>query len=266
MSQRVCILATCRNEAHLIPFFVRHYSTFADNIVIWDDKSDDGSRELLAACPKVILKEWGHDNGLDDHWAHEFWYRTIPEFSGQADWIMLVDMDEFVLADDPQAALAAIADYEVGTTAGFQMVGDAFPVDDGASQIYDIHRSGIVAPIQSKAIIVRPSAKVGWNYGRHQLENCQATVSPRPYFKLLHYRFIGRDYTASRNGRNYDRCGLKSGEKGFAWSCSPTWKGEHSAEWADSIRTHGFDVVSMPIDSYPTAAEWEAKCRSQLQK
>lgn len=242
---RLWILATCRNEAHIIPFFLRHYAAFADQILIWDDKSDDGSRELLAASPKVQLADWGHDNGLDDHWAHKFWYGKLKDCREHVQWVALVDMDEFIWAADTEEVFAKVQDYDVGRTSGFNMVGDGFPKDDGR-QIWEIHPWGVKSPIYSKPILVRPDADVNWNYGRHAIEGGAARVTPEPVMKLLHYRYMGGDYTASRNGRNYERCNLNGGDKSFAWSNAPNYCGEHSAHWAEAVKADGFNVLEAP--------------------
>jgi hypothetical protein len=65
--------------------------------------------------------------------------------------------------------------------------------------------------------------------------------------KLLHARYFGADYTRSKNAKNYARCGLLSGDKGAAWSCSPGYDGadkEHSPQWAEFARTVAFNVVT----------------------
>ena len=44
---RIDVYTILRNERIILPYFLRHYGSFADCLVVYDDRSDDGSRELL---------------------------------------------------------------------------------------------------------------------------------------------------------------------------------------------------------------------------
>ena len=234
---KIWVFALCRNEAPIIPFWLRHYMLFADRILVFDDASDDGSRELLQACPKLSLYDWPFKGGIDEDVFLKFAQDTYVLAVGSADWVMWVDMDEFLFHPDMIALLAEMKGHAVDVvrTQGFNMTGDGLPKDDGR-QIWEILRCGVPAPVYSKPVVFRPEAEVRWNRGKHALENCSAKLSIDAPILLLHYRYLGGIYTAMKNKRNYDRCGLLGGDKGAAWSCAPTWKGEHSPEWAESIK------------------------------
>src|SRR5579862_3249330 len=51
---RVVVYAACWNEAPLLPYFLRHYH-WAEKIVLFDNESDDGSKEVAARFSNV---EW----------------------------------------------------------------------------------------------------------------------------------------------------------------------------------------------------------------
>lgn len=240
----------------MLPFYLRHYDTFADEIFVYDDASTDGSKEIISSFKgnaRVVLFEWSELNypsGLNDDNLISFWQR-IKEFAdGQCDWLMLPDIDEFLWAANMRLTLALAGDegYEVIRSQGWNMTGDGIPKDTGA-QIYEERATGVFSPVYSKSIIIKPAANVAWTRGRHQLENCNPKVSP-PLVKLLHYRYMGGQYTAQRNARNYDRIGT---DKGAAWSCHPDYKGEHSPEWAEAIKHSTTNVIGYPLCELTTS-------------
>lgn len=49
------VMTPVRNEAWVLPAFLKVTSQWADYIIIADQMSDDGSRELAKACDKVVL-------------------------------------------------------------------------------------------------------------------------------------------------------------------------------------------------------------------
>jgi hypothetical protein len=73
------------------------------------------------------------------------------------------------------------------------------------------------------------------------------SVTREPKLKLLHYRYLGYEYTRMKNAKNYERCGLKNGDKGAAWSCAPGYNGEHSPIWAKKAIQNAINVVDAPI-------------------
>jgi len=241
---RILIFVITHNTADTLPFFLRHYETFADEISAFDDHSTDGTREMLAAHPKVKLRDWPHKTGIDEDLFLAHWQEWYPKARGHFDWVMIVDPDEFLWALEMRALLANHG-AEVIRSIGWNMVGDGLPKDDGR-QIWEINPIGVPAPVYSKSVVFRPHIEINWNRGKHALENCNPLVSSDYPIKLLHYRYMGADYTRAKNAKNYARCGLLSGDKGAAWSCSPSYDGpdkEHSPQWAEFAKTKAVNVL-----------------------
>lgn len=247
---RVVVLAITYNCVEIAPFFLRHYETFADEIAIFDDASTDGTREIFAAHPKVVLRDWPHPgSGIDETLFLDFIYATYPTAANHNfDWVIVVDSDEFIYAPNVRGMLlAALAcGVDVIQTYGMNMLGPHFPKDDGR-QIWEIHPWGAPSGVYSKPCILRPTVEVRWCRGRHYLESCAGSVSEKPLFKLLHYRYMGFQYTQQRNARNYQRCGMLANDKGAAWSCAPDYVGEHSATWARDAVPQAVNVVDTPL-------------------
>jgi len=241
---RIIVFAITYNCADVLPFFLRHYSQFADEISVWDDNSTDGTRAMLQAHPRVMLRDWPHRTGIDEDLFLAHWQEWYPKARGNFDWVMIVDPDEFLYAVNMRDML----DFQKGQkvqvirTEGFNMAGDGLPKDDGR-QIWEINPMGVPAPVYSKPVVFQPDIQINWVRGKHALENCAPVVSYLPWIKLLHYRYMGAAYTAAKNAKNYARCGLQSGDKGAAWSCAPGYTGEHSAPWAQDIINKSYNVL-----------------------
>jgi hypothetical protein len=228
-NMRIWVFAICRNEADIIPFWLRNYQQFADKLIVYDDRSDDGSRDLLQAHHLMELHDWHTNTGIDEDEFLRFAHATYRTASGLADWVMWVDMDEFLFHPEMRDLLwnAMVAGFDVIQTKGFNMTGSGLPENDGR-QIWEILTDGVPSPVYSKPVVFRPQVHLRWNRGKHALEDCDGRVTRDAPIYLLHYRYLGSTYTAAKNRRNYARCGLKTGDKNPAWTCAPTWKGEHS--------------------------------------
>lgn len=232
---KIIVFSVCYNESDILPFYLRHYSSFADEISVFDDHSDDGGAALLRTCPKVVFREWPYRNGIDEDQFLNFAYEWYPKAHPSFDWAIWCDIDEFVFHPNIRQALEqAMADgYEAIKPDGFNMMHEGLPKDDGR-QIWEICNAGVVAPVYSKPIIFRPNCGIRWNRGKHDVEGFNGKILHDSAFKLLHYRYLGYDYTKARNARNYARV---PGDKGAAWSCRPDYHGEHSPEWAAEALT-----------------------------
>ncbi len=266
---KIWIFTTCHNEEAIAPWFLRHYGAFADRILVWDDQSTDRTREILRAHPSVALFDWPHPTGIHEDINLHHWYDVYPSAIIKADWVMVVDMDEFIYHPrlkeilfygfDPVAEPWRLETFtsfsnqlEVLTTAGFNMLGDGLPVNGyDHKQIWEHMPMGVRAPIYSKPVVFRPEVKMRWVRGRHQLENVTPNgFNKAPMLKLLHYRYLGADYTRRKNERNYNRCGGATGDKTAAWTCAPGYDGidkEGSPSWAEHAKSLAFNVIDTQI-------------------
>ena len=100
MSPSLTVLIPCKNEANNILGCIRSAMTIADEILVADSGSTDGTLELVQASGvcRLIQREYIH-SGNFKNWA-------IPQASHQ--WVLILDADERVtneLADEISALL-----------------------------------------------------------------------------------------------------------------------------------------------------------------
>ena len=187
----------------MMPYFLRHYSTFADRIFVYDDCSTDGTRDLVLACPSAILIDYPHSRGLHEEDLLETFGRYRRSL-GVADWCMCVDVDEFIHHPNVRTALAR-ADrlgYSVLRSHGYNMVSDHVPATQG--QIYSELRLGATSNNYSKCVVLKPSVDIVWRKGRHGVISTTG-IFGRVGLKLLHYYYLSPDYHLARKTRNLSR-------------------------------------------------------------
>lgn len=130
----------CWNEAEILPYTLRHYRTFCSKIVVHDDQSTDGSREIIKAAGVDLVDR--HTGGVVDE--HEYCRIKDESWKGTtADWVIVVDADELIFF--PKGAEATIAEYErqgvnIVKPYGYEMFTDTYPTTEG--QIYDEVKMG----------------------------------------------------------------------------------------------------------------------------
>ncbi len=194
------------NEEKLLPYFLRHYETFADKIFIVNDHSTDRTAEIATAHPKVTLLDFPYGNGLhqaDFSQCFEDFYKRFSR--GAADWVMCVDGDELIYRRDMRGTLKAQREHGVRAlkTTGYQMVSKDFPTTEG--QIYDQIKTGVRSRGYDKPVVFDPELDVKLGDGRHTIQLPEGVSAGRAQLLLLHYRYLSRDFLIERSKNSYSR-------------------------------------------------------------
>lgn len=227
----IWLYCICRNEAQMMPYFLRHYSTFVDRMVFYDDWSIDGTRNIILSHKKTELRNWPGTHGIVDDEFTDFANEQWKEARGHAEWVIWVDADEFLYHPN---IIGLLEQYlkdgvEVPRIQGFTMLSDGPP--SGSGQIYDEIKTGVSDACWSKHVIFR--GQIYWEPGRHaiNLHLCNPRMSPTVELKLLHYRGLGLAYVAERHARNWNRVPDKCRQRNFGTNCSPDHNGHHGLAW-----------------------------------
>lgn len=216
----VHVYAVCYNEELLLPYFLRHYETIAERIVVFDGASTDRSVEILRDHPKVVLEQGGvefpthADRKYNEPVLMKIRNEAYKRSRGEADWVVVVDIDEFLYHPDLRDVLARYKAAEVTfpSLEGFDMVSFGPPSRQG--QIYDEIRHGFKNRYYSKKALFNPAIDVNYHFGCHDQDpkgNVHgAEVSEA---KLLHYRFLGAELFAEKYLRRQARFHSESLER-----------------------------------------------------
>ena len=182
------------NEQRLLPFFLEYYVPWIDRLIVFDDKSDDGTAEVLARHPKVDLRTFPPKGESFVLAALGVWENVWKESRGRADWVVVTNIDEFIFHPAGMRGYLERCATEGITMVhprGYEMVGDVFP-DPGKSLVKGVRR-GVPMFGQDKRQVFNPNAITDINYttGRHQCRPTGTVVEPSSVeAALLHYKYV----------------------------------------------------------------------------
>lgn len=213
-----------------MPYFLRHFSTQVDRLIMLDGGCQDQSIEMIQACKNAEVRASPFQFRYDDALYVNYLKELYPEARGQADWVVIVDTDEFLYSTvGLRAALAGYRERSVrGVKAlGYQMVSNRVPIKD--APLTKLVRSGFRDPEYDKLVAFDPELDVSWRPGRHNY-TCNIECH-QPDLKLLHYRFFGEQYLRERNVQNCARRSVADVATGRGYHCLPEHTGKYSLGW-----------------------------------
>jgi glycosyltransferase involved in cell wall biosynthesis len=189
----------------MLGFMFRHYDSWVDRYVVYDDGSTDGSIEILKAHPKVELRkfEWRYP-GFFTKSNSIVQNRVWKESKGKADWVIMVDVDEHLYVSGVPISEFLEAKKNQGVTLipalGYQMLSKKFPEPD--EQLCNTITMGAPYSQMNKMVLFNPDAitEINTSPGRHKANPVgQLKFSKRDELLLLHYKYIGFDRLMARH-------------------------------------------------------------------
>jgi hypothetical protein len=195
----VHLYTVCWDEADMLGFFFRHYDSWVDRYVVYDDGSTDGSLEVLRAHPKVEVRRFERvvpGSFVQSHTAMQD--QVWKESRGQADWVVITAIDEHLLAPgrpDMRAWLAELKAAEVALipAIGFDMICETFP-DPAEGHLAELVRAGRPTAKFNKLSLFDPNlvAETRYTPGRHRADPLGRLNYPdKDELVLLHFNRIG---------------------------------------------------------------------------
>lgn len=197
----IWVYSFCWNEEKILPYFLRHYSSICSKIIVYDNGSTDQSEKLIRSCPIAEVRSYESGNEFRDDIKTQLSNNCWKEARGQADFVIVCDMDEFVYHPNLFQFLAEQRDqgYTMFKLMGYNMICHRFP--EGDDQLYNLVTLGLPSDNSSKKILFDPNAftETGFSIGSHKAKpvgNFQLTKDSR--LKLLHFQFLGCEYLLKR--------------------------------------------------------------------
>lgn len=196
------------NEEFLLPYFLQHYR-WAERIVVYDNESTDRTADIAAADPRVKVRE-NRSGGVSSNIARRDLRNACwKEARGKADWVALVDADEFLYHPDILAFLEYL--HRRGTALaipfGWDMISETTP--SGPEPLIEQVRFGAPARFYSKPCLFCPARieELNAQAGGHEAAPSPSTarVDRLGMFWLLHYKHLGWEYFLRRHRLLYER-------------------------------------------------------------
>ena len=218
------VYSIVRNDEYILPYFLRHYSIFADKIFIIDDHSTDNTREVATSFPKVELLNFEYNRGFNEDDFNNTLESSYKKHSrGIADWVMCVDSDEFIYHKDIINVLQeqCNAGSQVLKTDGYTMVSEKNPDKDG--QIYDECKMGMRTKQYDKTVVFNPKIDITFGHGRHITNIPKGIEVVDVGLLLLHYRYLSKEYFIKRSNHLYDRAGYDDKTRKYRMKRGLSW-------------------------------------------
>jgi hypothetical protein len=200
------------NEEKILPFTLDYYSQFCEKIFVYDNMSTDSSDEIYKRYSNVEVIKWSSNDQIN-----EMNYLNIKnnEYkknsrNNNIDWVIVCDCDEFLYHPN---LVELLIDYKskgvtVPKICGHNMVSENFPKYDGELITNKIKFGSDRHQPMCKNIIFNPELEVNYGVGAHSFSSKNGVFSENEDLKLLHYKFLGKEYVFNRskvlNGRLSD--------------------------------------------------------------
>ena len=186
------------NEEKILPYTLDYYSTFCEKIFIYDNMSDDNSDEIYKRYPKVEVIKWDSNSEINEINYIKLKTESYKERSRNqnVDWVIVCDCDEFLYHPN---LIDVLVDYKnkgitVPKVCGHDMVSEIFPKYDGKLLVDKVKVGSERYQPMCKNIIFNPDLDVNYGIGAHSFNCPNAVFSDEEDLKLLHYKFLGKDY------------------------------------------------------------------------
>jgi hypothetical protein len=256
------------NDAHMLPFFFRHYDPIVDSFYVYDDGSTDGTVEQLAGRPKVVVRPRPPYADPHSHVRSSqlLMDSTWKESRGRADWVIVTDIDEHLHHPDLFGYLRSCRDDGVTLVPalGFQMLAADFPAPN--VELSRTVTRGAPAPVMSKLSLFSPDAILETNFapGRHAADPSGRVLLPaRDELLLLHYKYLGFEQTHRRHEAYRRR--LRKTDVAKGWGHKYGWsRQELRRDWAE-LESRAVEVLDCGLDldlAHPGPRWWSGLTRA----
>ena len=200
-NNKIHLYALCFNEARMLPFFFSHYDEIVDRYFIFDNGSTDSSYKILSEHPKVELSSIQFSGNSFVIAAQIFYNSFWKESRGQADWVIVCNIDEHLYHENFHEYLDECSSngYTLLKPIGFNMISQNFP--NYGQPLYKQVQIGVRDARFDKLQLFQPDEidEINFTPGRHRANPRGNVRLPfQPELKLLHYKYLGQDYFSTR--------------------------------------------------------------------
>lgn len=177
------------NEEDLVGQYLRHYEPLVDKILLLDNGSTDQTLEIARTCPKVDVATFETPPRVSfEGPKHDAVTGTFARLRGEYDYVLLVDIDEFVtsrIADNLKEVFEKLPNIDVFKCRGYSMLPMA--AYDPLVSILAQKGMGFPDALYSKPCIARPDAYPIFGAGIHSVDGISTPRIASGAFNLYHY-------------------------------------------------------------------------------
>lgn len=192
------VYTVCWNEERFLPFFIKHYSSFCDKIIVYDNESTDSTLDILAQNPNVSVITYKTGNKINDNEYQRIKNNAWKQSRDKADFVIVCDIDELLYAKTGDIkSILKQTNKTVFRPDGYEMMSENFPLYNKPLRE---QCKGLFSEYYCKKIIFDPHCIVDINYypGCHEADPRGFVKTGTSEFLLLHYKRLGVDYVVNR--------------------------------------------------------------------
>lgn len=192
------VYTVCWNEEKFLPFFLDHYGSFCEKIIVYDNESTDSTLHILAQNPKVEVVTYKTNNQINDDVYQQIKNNVWKRSRGKADYVIVCDLDELLYAKTGDIkSILKQTNKTVFRPDGYEMMSENFPMYNKPLRQ---QCKGLFSEYYCKKIIFDPHNIVDINYypGCHEADPRGFVKTGTSEFLLLHYKRLGVDYVVNR--------------------------------------------------------------------
>lgn len=195
------VFTVCYNEELMLPYFIRHYLSFCENIYIYDNYSTDKSEEIARQYEHVHIEKFDTGNEFREDITIDLknncWKKS------KADLVIVCDLDELLYHNNMVRFLKRFKSkgYSIARPIAYDMFSENVPTGNG--QIYEEIYRGNLNMFMSKMILFDPHQlnEINFEPGCHYAipEGHVKLYQKDLALKLLHFKYLSLDYVKDRN-------------------------------------------------------------------
>jgi glycosyltransferase involved in cell wall biosynthesis len=199
---KIDVFTTCYNEQIILPYFLKHYKKFANNITVYDNMSTDNSVKIMNEYGVNVI-QFDTNGKFEESVLMNI--RNNCWKNSDADWVIVCDTDELIYHEDIINYLSNTNSTHI-ITEGYEMMTETLPTTKG--QIYEEIKNGYFKPDYSKPCLFKPSEITETNFapGSHTSRPTGNVINiNNSGIKLLHYKYLNREVLINKYKHYADR-------------------------------------------------------------
>lgn len=251
---KLAVVTFCRNEEKIIPYFIHHYSTIADLIILLDHQSTDNTIKVAVETAKKlnvkIHVESIPNNGYDDILLKDIKEKSYKPLRNIGfDVAIVCDADEFWFhSDGTREVIKTLFSQRLHNLViqpeGYQMVSSSFPEYSGVP-LTSLVKDGSPDQGFDKPLCFHTSIDLHGMMGMHKAYHYINGYPVLPIrgsgMKLLHYKFLGLEHRIERiknSANNLSPAGKELLAKGIGiqFECNETNLTNEFNSWKEKAK------------------------------